>query len=470
MRKIIAIITVVIIAFAGTLVSAEEVSFSPAELLKDSTATVVGVALSSESAGVTSHSYGPGFFVKWEDSTGTYLLVSGHLFSDGSDNPHYSVYLPEGARPAKLESSFAKTNISLIKLHEPYKNAKALDLAGTIDVALNQPLFLIYSLSGAFGYRTAIRKLTAVSIDTVDNYKVVTTELDLSPSSLAGASGGLVFTKAGGVVGILQRHTLETSSAAAVVYPKTYISNALRIMKNKKGTVAAELKPSDNPGWFGAVITANNKAITDHLKGKKPKLNNRTLYFGAFISGVLDGSPAQTGKFKMMDLLYEMNGIRVSNEYADVEAYFASLNVGDSVTIKFLRYNIQVKEWDEKSVEIVVVSRPPIVSETERYDDDVFKFQAVPLSWDLKIKTFLLNRFEGVYITKVKEDSLFKKFGIEDGTVILKVNGTNTPDLAGFKNAIQALHDKKGEVFEMLICLPDGYNRPLYRTLRIPVE
>ena len=449
---------------APLFVNAEERPLTASEVLALSSGTVAGVSVAKESGGNTSFGFGPGLFVDWDGTKGAHLLVGGELFSDGSTGTRYTVFVGGRRIQASLVNYLARAEVSVIRLAEPWSEAKPVNAARGAVVSEGDELYVVYCLPFVFRHRTAVRRTVCTGRrEWTGGVKAYRTSL--LPAE--GMTGALVYDGFGRPVGIAEKSTTGALPEVVVV-PLSEVGKYLKEMREKKTAARTELKPSDKPAWFGAVISANSSRVYSCYSGRKPKLDGKAVTWGAFVSGVLPGSPAAENGFRTMDLIIEVNGVRVANEYADLEAFFASLEAGKEVKVKFLRYNPQAKEWDLKERRFTLSPRPPVSSESETYKDDFFKIEVCPFTWDLRIKTVILDAYDGVYLKKVEEGGAFGLFGIESGTVVLRVNGTDTPDLASFKKAVAPFRNKSGAKLELLVCTPDGYNVPVFRRIKIP--
>ncbi len=224
-----------------------------------------------------------------------------------------------------------------------------------------------------------------------------------------------------------------------------------------------ELAPSANPGWLGAVVSPNSTVVSRYFRGAKPKQQH-----GVYISGVLADSPADKASLKVMDLLLEVDGVKLTGRYADTEAYFASMEAGKTVKILYTRFNRQVEEWMESEKSITIERRPQTIAEAPKTADEDFGYECAPFTKDLRLSTWILDRYNGVYLTKVNQGSIFYVNGVPEKSLIMKVNGTAVGDPAALKAALAQFKDQKGAVIDILICQPDGYNQPIFRKVVVP--
>lgn len=467
MRKLyISLILLSMIAF-GLSATAETSAKTVADILASSTKTVVGVSLSKEQAGRPYFGWGPGIFVEWEGVSNQYLLVADQIYSDGTGSPSYNVYLPTGMKSASIVSYTPDFETAIIKLKEPYADAVAIKIEN-MPVNINEEYYLVYVLPRAFSHRTAVMKIRATSADKIMNFNAYASNVNIGHPSLEGANGGIVYDAANRPVGFLGKMPVAGINIGYIISMLAYREIIAKI-KERASMKKVDLKPSEKPGWFGAITTVNTQNIFSNLPGaSKPKLEKRDILDGVFISGTLNESPAGQANFKPMDLIVEVNGIRLAGDYTDIEALFASFVAGTSVKVSYMRYNQQAKEWALRDTQITVQQRPETSTQTAKYDNEFFKIQACNFTWDLRIKTFIMNRFNGVYLTKVAEDSLLYFFGIPADSVIVKVNGVDTPDIGAFKAQIEPLQGKSNTKVEFLVCLPDGYNMPIYKQVKLP--
>ncbi|MFA4987184.1 MAG: PDZ domain-containing protein [Candidatus Brocadiia bacterium] len=453
----------VVLCLAVTAVSSGEDKPASALILSACSKTVVGISCVREAGGEQASGFGLGTFIDWDGKTGTFLLVHNQLYSDGVDNPRYSVYLPGGVKVARLETFDSARKMSILRLAEPVADAVSVKLAATPSVQAGDELYLVYCLPQAFNYAPAIRILVASSVGSGKKGQEIITDADVASSAFSGSTSGLVYKADGSLVGMLVSLTV-VNDVVTYVCSHDFLSSAISDMASKKTEVKQELKPSEKPCWFGALTSPFGKSVKSVIKGEKPSVD-----YGAVVSAVLLDSPAEKSKFRVMDVITEVNGIRAIGDNSDLELIFASLLEGSDISVSFYRFNAQAEDvgWELKTKTLKGERRPQILSETERYSDPFLKAEVAPFSWDLKIRSYILDRFTGVYITKI-EDGVLKTFGFQEGALIVKVNNVNTPDIQSFKTAVGSLSTMSGKTVEFLVCLPDGYNRPLYKKILIP--
>jgi S1-C subfamily serine protease len=120
--------------------------------------------------------------------------------------------------------------------------------------------------------------------------------------------------------------------------------------------------------------------------------------------------------------------------------------------------------------EMTVERRTQTIEEAPKTTDEFFGYEAANFTNDMKLATWILDCYNGVFITKILPNGIFYVNGIPERSLVLKVNGTAVTDPGTFKTTLAAFADKKGESIELLICQPDGYNRPIFRKVIIPRE
>ncbi|MDZ7814587.1 MAG: hypothetical protein U5N86_00875 [Planctomycetota bacterium] len=123
----------------------------------------------------------------------------------------------------------------------------------------------------------------------------------------------------------------------------------------------------------------------------------------------------------------------------------------------------------DKDKEITVEPRPATYFSDTDYENTFFGFKANEFSDSLRLRTYILNRFNGVYLAEVTPGGQFAMNIIPAGSVIIKVGETFTPDLPSLKGAISE-YEQVGKSFKMLVCKPDGYNMPVYCTVKVVGE
>lgn len=151
---------------------------------------------------------------------------------------------------------------------------------------------------------------------------------------------------------------------------------------------------------------------------------------GFYITDLEQGLGADLAGLKANDIIKSVDGI-VINEFADLSGYLASKRPGEKVNVVFKR------DGKEKSVSVRL----------EKINRAVFYYMEVRPLTDEQKKEY--NTEHGLYISTMNNRRLYQR-GIDNGYIILEVNGKKVSGLSDIKNV------DKTDIEDLLFLSPSG--------------
>jgi S1-C subfamily serine protease len=145
---------------------------------------------------------------------------------------------------------------------------------------------------------------------------------------------------------------------------------------------------------------------------------------GVKITGIAEGSPAESAGMLEGDVIKSVNGEMVENSDALIQAV-GSQGVGADVEVTYVR------EGAPSTVNVTLAERPESDIEKALKDVDEFKWVEKPAP-DSKprLGVYIESAENGVGITEVSENSLAESAGLKSGDIITSFNGiaVSSPD------------------------------------------
>ena len=151
---------------------------------------------------------------------------------------------------------------------------------------------------------------------------------------------------------------------------------------------------------------------------------------GFYITDLEQGLGADLAGMKANDIIKSVDGI-VINEFADLSGYLASKRPGEKVNVVYKR------DGEEKSVSVRL----------EKINRAVFYYMEVRPLTDEQKKEY--NTEHGLYISTMNNRRLYQR-GIDNGYIILEVNGKKVSGLSDIKNI------DKTDIEDLLFLSPSG--------------
>jgi serine protease Do len=185
----------------------------------------------------------------------------------------------------------------------------------------------------------------------------------------------------------------------------------------------------DDGKFTRAYLGVSISDISDELSsfyGKK---------FGALVTSVEKGTPAEKMGLKRGDLIIAVNGKEVASSSA-LRNLIGTMTPGTEVKITFLRN----KTVYEKSVKLQS-STDKSSSSSFGYDYEGMKIE--PLTPQTRNAAGIPNNIQGVYVADIKEKSAAERAGIVKGDVIIQVEENEIKDVDAFKKSVKGIGKKR---------------------------
>lgn len=330
------------------------------------------------------HSLGTGFIINEKGD----ILTNNHVIA-GADE--IAVNLADGREvEAKIIGRDEKLDVAVIRpLKEgsypfvPLGNSDSLEVGEWV-VAVGNPFGLGHTVTAGIVSAKA-RDLGAGPYD-----DFIQTDASINP----GNSGGPLFNTNGEVVGI----------NTAIIASGQGIGFAIPINMAKDVVPQLITTGKVSRGWLGVAMRDLEKEEAVQYGLNQPQ--------GAVVVEVVPGSPAEQAGLKEGDLILEFNGSLLTASHT-LPSLVAKAQPGSSITLVFLR---EGKKYQ----------RTVILSSTEQAEQIVAGASKGLMGMTLRdLSPAEANRLriDGIIVTEVQPGGLAESVGIQEGDLILEVNG-----------------------------------------------
>ncbi|MDD3776143.1 MAG: trypsin-like peptidase domain-containing protein [Actinomycetota bacterium] len=280
------------------------------EVAKKVTPSVVNIRVSVKQEDIFGNEYyseGLGSGVIYTNDG--YIITNNHVAGDAEE---LMVRLADGSEhPAVLVGSDANTDVAVIKIEKD--NLPAADFTsienvevGEIAIAIGSPFGLEQTVT--MGVVSAKGRDISVSSDTLPMVDLIQTDASINQ----GNSGGPLVNSSGQVIGIntLIFSTSGASAGVGFAIPSDTATNiAGQIIKYGEARIP----------FIGIEMGANPTDIV-----------------GVYVTGVLNGYPAQEAGVRRGDIIVEIAGREVTTTY-ELLAQILRHNVGETIKIRLYR-------------------------------------------------------------------------------------------------------------------------------------
>lgn len=358
---------------------------------------------------------GSGVIIKRNDTT-VYVLTNNHVAGSASQ---ISIKLNDGRTfNGKLIGADERMDVALVSFESSDKSIKVATLGdsdkvqtGDICFAMGAPLG--YSQSVTEGIVSATGRSGGV-IGNINDFIQTDTAIN------QGNSGGPLLNIYGEVIGI--NTWIASSSGGSVglgfAIPINNIKHAIdEFISNGKVTY----------GWLGVSLVEVQDEFKESLKVKGID--------GAFASQIFMDSPAFKGGMQAGDYIIELNGVKVKSVDQLVRDV-GSIHAGSSANFKVIRGG------KEKLITVKIEER---TNEVSSNNSKLWPgFIPIPLTDTVKKELKLEDKnISGVAVSNVQPKSPAAALRLQDGDIIIAVNGTKVSNLAEFYDALDTSKNKK---------------------------
>jgi S1-C subfamily serine protease len=239
-----------------------------------------------------------------------------------------------------------------------------------------------------------------------------------------GSSGGPLVRLDGEVIGINSR---GQGRGIGFTIP---INTAKRVMADLLGDGQIAR------GYLGVVIQPLERELATYWD--IPEVE------GVVVNGVVEGSPAEQAGVKVGDIVTRFSGEPVSAEkdedIGDFQRRVARSEIGEKVEVEVFRAG------KKHSLSATLSSQPKVVPDEE---ETPWGFTVQELTLGL-IRLHRLDASEGVLVSFVERGSEGAEAGLTMGDLIVRVNEQPVPDLATFREALEAVNSEQPFLIEAL--------------------
>lgn len=298
-------------------------SVTNAEVIKRVSPSVVSITSSSTTTNVfgqtsTSQAAGTGMVI----SSDGLILTNKHVVSDS--NASYAIVMSDGKtyKNARVLARDPYNDVAFVKVDA--KDLKPVTFGDSSAIVVGQNVIAIGNALGQFQNTATTgivsgfgRSITAGdssggSTETLTN--LIQTDAAINP----GNSGGPLVTTAGEVIGM---NTAAAGDAQNIGFaiPISEIKNQIKSVQETGKIV----RP-----YLGVRYTELTPQLAEQ--------NNISVDYGAYLTTVVEGSPAEKGGLQRTDIITKINSDSIS-ETSSLQSLLAKYQVGDEITITYVR-------------------------------------------------------------------------------------------------------------------------------------
>jgi serine protease Do len=160
--------------------------------------------------------------------------------------------------------------------------------------------------------------------------------------------------------------------------------------------------------------------------------------FGALVTGIADGTPAEKLGLKRGDLIIKVDDKEVESA-SSLKNIISSITPDTKVTITYLR--------DKKQLQ-GVVKLTSYKDDNNGFNNTTGKYQykglsVEPLTQNLKNSLGISSKVSGVFVSQVDANSEASQSGIRKGDIIVQVEHNEIQSIDNFKKSVQGTSKKR---------------------------
>jgi serine protease Do len=386
----------------------------------------------------TVHSLGSGVIV----ANDGYILTNNHVV-DGAQE--LTVVLPDKKKyPAKLVGTDPQTDMAVIKIDAKDLTPATLGNSDQVKVgqwviAVGNPFQLMHTVTAGI-----ISAKGRSEMGLADYEDFIQTDAAINP----GNSGGALADLDGNVIGINTAINSPSGGNVGIGFAIP-ISMASQVME----ALISEGKVTR--GYVGLLLQDLDEDLARAMKLKSSE--------GALVGDVTAGGPADKAGIKRGDVIMEVNGKAVENSL-QLRNLVAQTKPGTSVEFTLIR------EGQQMEVKVMLGERPKELQAGRQPEEKQPKEQTYQ-KLGLSVQTLTpdiasqlgYKNVEGVVVTDVAAGSPAEDAGLQEGDLIMEVNGVKTRSDSDFKSAVARV--KSGDSAALLVRRGENTS---YVAIRIP--
>ncbi len=159
-------------------------------------------------------------------------------------------------------------------------------------------------------------------------------------------------------------------------------------------------------------------------------IDNGAADQGVRVTGVLEGSPAESAGIVKGDVIKAVDGAAVSGTKELIEAVSAK-GVGDEIAVTYVR------EGAQTTVNVTLAERPKTELDNVKDPVEIEWIKLPETSPKPRLGVYIESVENGVEITEVSEGSLAESVGLKTGDIITSFNGTAVSNPKELVSAVQ---------------------------------
>lgn len=383
-------------------------------------------------------SMGSGFIV----SADGYVLTNAHVIED-ADEILVKLY-DRRELVAKVIGSDEKTDIALLKIDA--KNLPTVKIGSSQDLKVGA---WVMAIGNPFGFdhtvTAGIVSAKGRSFHNENYVPFIQTDVAINP----GNSGGPLFNIKGEVVGVNSRISSEPGR-------RSYAGLSFAIPAEVARDVMLQLKEKGHVsrGWLGVMIQDVTPELAQSFGLQRPQ--------GALVARVLEGSPAESGKVEVGDVILKFNGtvLRTSSELPPL---VGSLRAGEIVSLEIMRNGsvktlpIKIGELPEEPLADHQSDSMPVTPPTLTSTRLGLNLQEL----NDKIRADRGTQY-GVMVSEVHEGPA-QGIGLRKGDIIQVINNRKVTSIQVFNDIVASI--EAGRSVAILVHRDSG---PVFLALRLP--
>jgi len=360
----------------------------------------------------TQNSLGSGVII---DKRG-YLLTNYHVIVRASK---ITIILADSREfAAELVGADPKSDLAILKVLTD-EQLPVAQMGKSSDLMIGEPVIAIgnpFGLSHTIttGVISALNRSIRVSEGQISR-GLIQTDAPINP----GNSGGPLINILGDIIGI----------NTAIYRDAEGIGFAIPIDKVKRIIDDLIEYGQVHSAWVGIHVQDITPAIAQYFEYESSD--------GVLIAQVFENSSAEKAGLKQGDILVEINGQPVHDQYG-YNAMVAEFTANDMLTFTIVR--------EGKTRTIRVYAEEFSLEQAVKMAQKDFGLLVGHIR-EQSVHTYRLQTREGVLITKVRQDSPAAQVGIEPGDVIRQVDAKEITDMASFQKAMQDVARQRQVVF-----------------------
>lgn len=342
-----------------------------------------------------------------------YIVTNNHVI-ESADEIKVTIPTSKKEYDAKVIGTDEKSDLAVIKIDA--KNLNAIKLYNSDKVKLGD---VVFALGNPFGIGQTITQgiVSATgrsSVGIVEYENFIQTDAPINP----GNSGGALINSAGYLIGINSAIISKSGGNVGIGFaiPSNMVEKIVKVLIEDGEFIRA---------YLGVSIADVGDELSKFY-GKKS---------GAVVTAVQNNTPAQKSGLKRGDLIISINNIKIDSA-SSLKNIIGTFKKNEKVKIHFIRNKtLYIKEVKLGS------------SDEATYETGFgIKYKGMKLealSENIRKELGIAKHILGVIVSKVEDNSLASKRGIEKGDIIIQVENYEISNLKDFKEAIKNKNEKR---------------------------